>query len=204
MLSEKQIEANKQRYLDLIESLEMSDESKDQFLSWLNDSDFFEAPASTKYHGAYKGGLCEHSLQVYDNLVNINNQEGKKVNYTDTTLKLVALLHDISKTNFYELYFRNVKNEITNQWEKVPEYRIRDNNNRFIFGNHEQNSEFIAHTFFPLSAEESCAILHHHGGMGHDSSQVDLTPIYNKYSLCCMLHVADLLACYIDQKIVNE
>jgi len=198
-MTDNLIAENKQRYLDLIKSINVEGSDIPRLINWLNSSDFFEAPASTKYHGAYKGGLCEHSLNVYDTLCDLARNFCLH-EYSEDTLKIVALMHDISKANYYEQYNRNVK-DMNGNWTQVVEYKVRDNKDRFIYGNHEQNSEFIAHTFFPLSVEESCAILHHHGGMGFDSSQVDLTPIYNKYSLACLLHVADMISCYIKEKI---
>lgn len=223
-LTEEQLENNKKEYLDLIDSIELEGADIESFKSWLLErSDFFTAPASTKYHASYGGGLCQHSLNVYHILVNLvetyashkelnpawNPELGEEQeepqyitvpDYSADTLKIVALLHDISKANFYEKYLRNVKNDITGKWEQVEEYRTRDVDNRFIFGNHEQNSEFIVRTFFPLTPEESSAILHHHAGMGFDSTQTDISIIYNKYSLACLLHTADILATFIIEK----
>lgn len=111
-------------------------------------------------------------------------------------------MHDIGKTNIFTTYKRNVKNEETGKWEQKQEYKVKEASERFIYGNHEQNSEFIAHTFFPLSVEESSAILNHLGGMGADSAQMIAPIVYSKYSLALLLHMADLIACYIDEKVL--
>lgn len=110
-------------------------------------------------------------------------------------------MHNIGKANYFTTFMRNVKNEDTGKWEQRKEFKIREADERFIYGNHEQNSEFIAHSFFPLSVEESSAILNHLGGMGPDSSQNIIPTIYTKYSLALLLHMADLVACYIDEKV---
>ena len=197
MLSTVRIEANKARYLDLINSITLDGSNIKGFLDWLGRSDFFTAPASSKYHASYQGGLCQHSLNVYDNLIKLVELKapGK---YSEDSLKIVALLHDISKTNFYEFYDKNVKNE-AGEWVKVREYKTREVEDRFIYGSHEQNSEFITHTFFPLSVEESVAILHHHGGMSWDSAKDDISAIYDRFPLALLLHLADMAATYLDE-----
>lgn len=222
MLTPEQIEANKQRFLELISSITIEGSDIEGLNRWLEKSDFFVAPASTKYHCAYPGGLCEHSLHVYDALVKLvkefkttyktitndvvdeetgivthNVSQIENCEYSDDTIKVVALLHDISKANFYEKYLRNVKNEDTGKWEQVEEFRKREDTNRFIYGSHEQNAEYMIHTFFPLSLEESSAVLHHHGGMGFDSTQDDVGPVFKHYNLACLLHTADLISTFI-------
>ena len=202
MLTENQIQANKQRYIDLIKSIELQNADKDKFLAWLNNSDFFQAPASSRYHCAYAGGLCQHSLNVYDALLKLVKDYGAIVGeeYDEDELKIVALLHDIAKTNFYELYFKNVKNEDTGKWEQQPDYRMRPDENRFIYGNHEQNSEYIARRFFPLTLRMSTAILHHHAGMSWDSAKDDISAIYDRFPLATMLHLADMAATYMYER----
>lgn len=220
----EQMIKNKERFLELISSIKIKDANIEGLLRWLDKSDFFVAPASTKYHGSYAGGLCAHSLKVYDNLVKLTemfattvdqkwevDEEGKPIPesvhmverpiYSEDTLKIVALMHDIGKANHFTTYMRNVKNETTGKWEQVEEFKVKDAEERFIYGNHEQNSEFMTHAFFPLSVEESSAILNHLGGMGADSAQMIIPTIYTKYSLALLLHMADLVACYIDEKV---
>ena len=212
MLTKEQIEQNKQTFIDLIRSIER-DFDKDKLINWLENSDFFYAPASTRYHSNFEGGLCAHSLSVYyslEALCNTFSSESKYVELEDGSKKeeitckydkdsiiIVSLLHDISKANFYEKYTRNVKNESTGKWESVEEYRVIDSKNRFIFGNHEETSEFMVRSFLSLKLEESVAILHHMGGSGHDSSQTDLSTIYSKYGLAALLHSADLLSTFV-------
>lgn len=218
MLTQEKREANKARYIELIKSISLEGSNVEGFLNWLEKSDFFDAPASAKYHGSYPGGLCQHSLNVYDCLVQLAAKFATRMErnpywtseldetagpqyietpaYSDDSLKLIALLHDISKTNFYEQYDRNVKND-EGTWVKVKEYRTRDAKDRFVYGSHEQNSEFMAHTFFPLSVEEASAILHHHGGMSWDSAKDDIADVYSKFPLALLLHMADMTATFL-------
>ncbi len=203
-MDKEQINKNKETFLELVKGITREDADLNYLINWLeNKSDFFTAPASTKYHCGFEGGLCQHSLNVYNALSKLNKEYG---DYSEDTIRIVALFHDISKANFYEVYERNVNTGQKDEkgkdiWIRVPEYKVKEANSRFIFGNHEQNSEFMIRSFIPLEIEESVAILNHHGGMGYDSTQADLTPIYNKYSLACLLHVADMLATYVTEKL---
>ena len=104
----------KEEFIKLLK--ETNREGMDKLIEFLENSDFFEAPASTRYHGNFKGGLLEHSMKVYEILKT-------KVEDNDSA-KIVALLHDICKTNFYKTDFRNVKNN--GVWEQVPYYTIED------------------------------------------------------------------------------
>ena len=106
-------------------------EGADKLLDFLeNKSDFFTAPASTRFHGAYEGGLLRHSLNVYECLLAYLERERVKEQYkitvSEETAAIVALLHDVCKVNFYTVQMRNSKNEQTGQWEKIPYYTIND------------------------------------------------------------------------------
>ena len=208
MLSKEQIEKNKEEFISLVNSINR-EFNKERLIDWLeNKSDFFTAPATTKYHCAYEGGLCEHSLNVYYALKNLNygympelvatseeiEQGIHKYKYDEDTLKIVGLLHDISKSNYYEMFSRNVKDSNGN-WTQVLDYKVRDD--KFIYGNDEQNTEFMVSTFIPLTLDEKVALLHKSGGKAFDSTQENIPTIFNKYQLAVLLHCADMLSCYI-------
>ena len=208
MLSKEQIEKNKEEFISLIRSINREFD-KEKLINWLeNKSDFFTAPASTKYHCSYEGGLCEHSLNVYYALRNLNygympeltatseevEQGIHKYEYDEDTLKIVGLLHDISKANYYEMFSRNVKDKDGN-WKQILDYKIKED--RFIYGNDEQNTEFMVSTFIPLTVDERVALLHKSGGKAFDSTQENIPTIFAKYQLAVLLHCADMLSCYI-------
>ena len=200
MLEQGTILNNKNYFIELINSINregFGEQEKASLINWLeNKSDFFMAPASTKYHGAYEGGLCQHSLNVYQNILKLASTFNLAI--SEDTLKIVALLHDISKANYYEKYMRNIKDD-NGKWIQVQEYKTKEAENRFIYGNHEQTSEFMVHSFIPLTVDESVAILHHHGGLGPDSTQLNVGIIYDKYPLALLLHTADSFAAFIDE-----
>lgn len=134
----------------------------DALLDYLeNKSDFFTAPASARYHGAYAGGLCDHSLNVYhclvDYLARERVQELYGLEYSEESVAVVALLHDLCKVGCYKKSFRNVKNDATGQWERVPTFTFDD---PLPYG-HGEKSVYIANGFIRLTREEAMAIRWH-------------------------------------------
>ncbi len=214
MLTNEQIDANKREFLSLISSIKRDGADIDALVRKLEHSDFFVAPASTKYHSSYPGGLCEHSLNVYHNLVKLCN--GKKgldsECYDDSTLKIVGLLHDISKMNIYTTTVKNEKqychdgDKFDNlgrfKWVSKQSYMLKED--RFVYGSHEMTSEYIIRNFIPMTLSESVAVLHHMGGMNWDSAKDDIACVYNQYSISVMLHIADMLATYTDERGLDE
>jgi hypothetical protein len=210
MITNEQIECNKQEFIRLIRSIERDGMDTEALVRKLESSDFFFAPASTKYHSSYPGGLCEHSLNVYYNLVKLcKSKEGLDSEcYDDNSLKIVSLLHDISKMNIYVTTTKNEKvycadgDKYDNlgrfKWVSKQGFALKED--RFVYGNHEMTSEYIIRNFIPLTLSESVAVLHHMGGMNWDSSKNDIASIFRQYSLALMLHTADMLATYVDER----
>lgn len=204
MLSKEQQQENVVRFESLINSIQREC-NKEELFNVLRNSDFYYAPASTKYHCAFEGGLVYHCLGVYDALVKLNDSFNLQLD--PESMIICGLLHDFSKMNFYDKTFMNKKIYSPTgkksdengkfDWVSVPGYVTRDSNNRFVFGNHEQTAEFMVRNYIPLSIEESVAILHHMGGMNWDCSQVNIGEIYGKYSLAVALHLADMASTYL-------
>lgn len=111
----------KEKFINLLKNTNR--EGIENLIAFLQKTDFFEAPASTRYHGAYKGGLLEHSLKVYEILK--EKVIAAKLETKEETVIIASLLHDICKLNFYKVDYRNAKNE-RGEWEKVPYYTIED------------------------------------------------------------------------------
>ena len=178
---------NRERFIELLRSTKR--EGIEGLILYLDEkTDMFTAPASVRYHGNYAGGLCEHCLNVYDNLVKLKN--AFNFNVPDDSIIIVALLHDLAKVNFYEEFERNVK--VDGTWVQQKQYKVRDVHNRFVYGSHEQTSVFIATQFIPLSIEEQVSIISHHGGVDQHGLHIDtVSDIYNSYTLPIYLHMAD-------------
>ncbi len=200
----------KEEIENLLRSINRQNANIEGLINKLESSDFFTAPASTKYHNSYKGGLAEHSLNVYYNLKELVEFKGLKEIITDDNIIICGLLHDISKINFYEISYMNKKvyheygtkfDELGRfDWQSVPSFKVKSADERFIYGNHEENSEFMIRTFIPLELHESVAILNHHAGMSFDSIPIgSLLDKYNRFPLASLLHMADFLAAYIDE-----
>lgn len=167
-----------------------------ELLDWLCKTDFFTAPASTKYHCACTNGLVMHSLSVYDVLLEKHFDEE-----TDSleSFTICALLHDLCKAQFYKVSTRNVKNEETGNWEKVPFYAVDD---VFPYG-HGEKSVFLIERFMKLRIEEAMAIRWHMGGF-EDSGGFTISLAYQKYPLAVKLHLADLESTYLREKNTSE
>ena len=89
----------KEEFIALLKQIDR--EGMDKLIEFLNRSDFFEAPASTRFHGDFEGGLLQHSMKVYEILVEKVKTASKPIEVSEDTLKIVALLHDICKVNYY-------------------------------------------------------------------------------------------------------
>lgn len=186
---------DKELFLDIYRK-NITREGADKLLDFLeHKSDFFTAPASTRFHGAYEGGLLQHSLNVYECLVQYLErervQEKYKLKVSDETAAIVALLHDVCKVNFYTVSYRNSKNEQTGQWEKLPYYTINDT---LPYG-HGEKSVYMVSGFIRLTREEAMAIRWHMGFSGIEDKNT-IGRALEQYPLAFALSVADMEASY--------
>lgn len=184
-------------YIKLLKSVDRP--GIDALIDYLQNSDFFEAPASTIYHGSYAGGLLEHSLNVYNMLqwyvANLQDSDFELPKISEESVIIVALLHDLCKVNCYHESTRNVKNEQTGKWEKVPCYKREP----LLPMGHGGKSVFIIQQFIKLTPEEAQAIYWHMGA--YDTSPYntlnELGKSYEMNLLAFLLNQADMMATYI-------
>ena len=168
---------------------------EDALLNYLeNKSDFFTAPASARYHCAYEGGLCEHSLNVYHCLVDYLQRERVQelygLEYSEESVAIVALLHDVCKVGCYKPSTRNVK-DANGTWHSVPTYQFDD---PLPYG-HGEKSVYIVNGFIRLSREEAMAIRWHMGFSGTEDNRT-VGQAFQKYPLAFALATADMEASY--------
>lgn len=157
-------------------------------------SDFFTAPCSTRFHGSYAGGLVQHSINVYnclkDYLARQRTRDTYGMEYSDESVALVSLLHDVCKMNFYSMDYRNAKND-KGVWEKVPYYTIND---QLPYG-HGEKSVYIVSGFMRLTREEAFAIRYHMGFSGIEDKN-SIGKAFEMFPLAFALSVADMEATY--------
>lgn len=179
-------------------------EGADKLLEWMRDkSDFFYAPASSKYHNAFEGGLVEHSLNVARRLKMLVDAEKKLhpekesiARITDESVVICGLLHDICKANFYKVDYRNKKED--GEWIRVPYYTIEE---ELPYG-HGEKSVYIINGFLRLTREEALAINWHMGGFDSrvKGGDFSISAAFEKYPLAVLTHIADIEASYLDER----
>ena len=160
----------------------------EELLEWIERTDFFTAPASTRYHCSCEGGLVMHSVSVFNTMMEKHFDEE-----TDSieSFAICALLHDLCKAQFYKVSTRNVKNEETGQWEKVPYYTIDDT---LPYG-HGEKSVYIISSYMRLTREEAFAIRYHMGFSGIEDKN-SISRAFEMFPLAFALSVADMEATY--------
>ena len=197
MLDEKELEENQEKFIEIFNKY-ITREGAGNLLDWLINSDFFTAPASSKFHSAFEGGLCEHSLKVFDRYVRLLTMEygddfTSKISME--SVAIISLLHDVCKVDFYKVDYRNVK--VDGQWIQVPYYSIED---RLPYG-HGEKSVYIVGSFIKLTREEAMAINWHGGGFDDRvrGGSYGLADAYYKFPNAMIFHTADMMATYLDE-----
>lgn len=174
----------------------------EDLICWLqNETDFFTAPASTKYHNFYEGGLAEHSLAVYELL----KEKNEKFNlFGEDTCTITGLLHDICKVNFYTKEKKNVKKgtkindwgkEVAN-WVEEEVYVVKDTNPL----GHGEKSAMMIMEFITLTKLEQSMIRWHMGFSEPKENYRILNNALEMYPAIVALHTADLEATYLIDK----
>lgn len=191
-LTEEAIEKNYHKFKKFLKGY-VSRDGVDKLIEWLDTTDMKIAPASTKYHGAYAGGLVEHCLDTFTRMFTLMKFDyNDEIPYDKESIAIVSLLHDLDKVNKYELSMRNVKDE-NGQWTQVPFYAYKQTFDKLVFGTHAENSMFIADSFLHLNYEEKMAILAHMGGANYEEKDVARVEIdcHRISALAYYLHEAD-------------
>lgn len=192
---------NKSEFINIYRQYIVREGSEDLLKYLLSpNSDFFTAPASTRYHLAYEGGLVEHSLNVFkclkDYLYRPKARTDFGFQYSDESIAIVALLHDLCKMNVYQKTMRNVKDK-NGVWQQVPSYEFND---MLPYG-HGEKSVYIISGFMKLTREEAFAI-RFHMGFSNTDDKLNVGQAYEQFPLALALSIADMEATYfIESKI---
>ena len=193
-MPEENAQNNKERFLSLCKSIERK--GIDELMSWLEKSDFYASPASTRFHGAKPGGLLEHSLNVYDELVRIL-EAYPEIHADRDSVVIVSLFHDLCKVNSYATEKRNRKNEF-GQWESYDAYKTEE---KVCYGGHGSKSVFILQNFMKLTLDEAVAVNAH---MGSWDGNKDVGKVYEQFPFAWALHMADEAATFIKESNKSE
>lgn len=167
-------------------------------LEFLEKSDFFIAPASTQFHSAYEGGLCDHSIKVYKRFLRAIENESDKdwaKNFSQESIAICGLLHDLCKIDTFKLDMRNKK--VDGNWVSVPYYTTEDS---LPYG-HGEKSVYIISGFLRLTREEAMIINWHMGGFDYrvKGGGFGLSEAYYRFPVAPLFHTCDMLATYLDE-----
>ena len=163
----------------------------DRLWYWLETTDFFEAPASTRFHGDHAEGLVEHSIHVWEELVRLLNAY-PEIKVSAETAAIVSLLHDLCKIGCYKTELRNKKEN--GVWRSVPVYVFNED---FCYGGHGSKSVYLIQKHMNLTNEEAVAINCHMGFSDRGPGDFSLGNAYEQHPLAWLVHVADESATFV-------
>jgi len=194
-LSPQQLQQLKTDYLEILNNTTTDAVVPKQMYNFLELSDFYTAPASTKYHNSYEGGLLNHSLKVYEHLVHLNYQ--KMLGLEEGSIAKTALFHDVCKVNFYRKTIRSRRME-DGTWQRVQIYEVED---QLPMGHGEKSVIILLNQSVKLTEEEALAIRWHMGGWDASAQNFAggqaLSNAFGKYKLVAALHLADMMATWL-------
>lgn len=190
MLNENQIYQNKLQFMQLLMKLDID---LTELSAYLDSVDYFNKPASTQYFKAYPGGLCQYALDLYFELAQLVNAycPGK---YTEADVIKVAFFKDLYRAELYEAYLKNIKNDLTGQWETVPAFRYKEL--RPTFGDLGFSSYMIAKRYINFSDEQVEAITQ---SATKENYAGDIHSIMRSYPLVTLTKMADIAAMYLGE-----
>ncbi len=200
-----------QDYIKRFEAMlsECNRDGMDKLLEYLRKSDFYTAPASTRFHSCHEGGLVEHSLNVADCLLDkLNNPvwADRLGEVGRESIIISALLHDICKSNYYAVEMKNKKIYSDHgkksdsagryDWETVPGYTVDD---KIPYG-HGEKSVMMIEEFIKLKPVERYAIRWHMGFTEAKENWNTLSLAIKKYPIVLAIFEADLESTYLIEK----
>lgn len=196
------VEEIKQEFLEIFyDNIER--EGAEELLNYLEKTDFFTAPASSRFHNNFEGGLCLHSINVYKRYLSLlKNEYGEKWSnfVSPESVAIIALLHDVCKINFYVVETRNVK--VNGEWVQKPYYKVEDS---LPYG-HGEKSVYMISGFMKLTREEAMAINWHMGAFDERTKNNPnmLKNVFEKFPNAFLFHIADYMASYLDEETIEN
>lgn len=200
-LTQLRMQQNQEKIVSLLQST--GREGIDKLIRYLVKHDYFSAPASTKYHLSCAGGLAQHSLNVYRNMMrlyygddweSLDSYPARGQDVDHENIIIVALLHDLCKVDFYQQSTRNVKEN--GSWKEVQVYTVDE---KMPIMGHGSKSVIVAQQFIRLYFPEIQAISFHMGMQDGDNpfSQT-VSDVFGTVQLSLYVHLADIKATFED------
>lgn len=204
MLQEEEIQVYREKFIGILNSIEI-DFDKEGLIAFLDEQGFFTAPATATHSYAYDGGLCQHSIDVYESLSTLCSLDAD--NDLDlNSIKIVGLFHDLYKCNYYEKYTQNKKvyfeqgtkrdNLGKFDWVSSEAYKVKEAADRIVYGDGAFTSYMLLSKYIPLTDYEVVALVNHNCGMDNGYSNRDLGNILSSNKLAIYLHSADMICTY--------
>lgn len=183
---------NQKNRIELFKQIMNKVHINEDFLQWLIDEGFFTAPASTKYHGAYKGGLFDHSFAVTETLVEMTEKLGIEWEYPRSPY-IVGMFHDLCKIDQYEKVV-DVEGVSCFGMDEVKgeEYHFEYSSDS-LFPGHGDKSVMKLAAWMQLTEEEILCIRYHMGAYEKDTWDYYDRAI-RKYETVLWTHHADMYA----------
>ena len=191
----------KVRFIELLRST--GRQGIEEVINYLEKSGFFTAPASTKHHLSFEGGLMEHSLNVYDMAMALRGpivamKPEKEEKLAEKSIIIAALLHDICKANIYKKAKKWNKNDL-GQWEQYDAYET--DYSRMPVGHGEKSVIMLLSLGLKLTLDETVAIRWHMGAwdLAFQSYEAksNISEAGNRYPLLSLIQSADNMATHI-------
>lgn len=184
---------NREKFMELMRKTERA--GVEDMLKWLDTTDFYSAPASTRYHGSYPGGLVQHTLNVAYELKQL--VDFYEVEIPKDSILICALGHDFCKINTYKETIVNVPPQRTKsgKWEQQQGYK----KDEYLKLGHGAKSLSTLQDFITLKDYEKEAIYWHMGAfdLGQYNNINDLSKTFEENPLAFLLHIADMCVTYI-------
>lgn len=189
MLTVEQKNTNEIKFMELLAKLNID---LTEITKLLDQLDYFNKPATTQYIGAYPGGLCEYALKFAHELGVLCSAYFPD-KYSEEDVIKVALFKDIYKAAMYESYMKNVKDEVTGQWNTVPAFKTKEGLNRQVFGDLGFSSYMKIKDLVPLTTEQIEAIVYSR----ISDFAPDIHDVFRSYPLVALARMAEMAASYL-------
>lgn len=168
----------------------------ENLMNYLKNDGFFTSPASTKYHGAYEGGLYDHSRMVAMRLHWLTLNNDLKWQRPESPF-IIGMFHDLCKCDQYVLKDGTEMSIGSGQTITAPGGTHYEYNQDTLLKGHGSKSVMILSRFINLTEEEMLCVRYHMGAYEKEEwSEYDRA--IRKFDTVLWTSHADMLASKVD------